>query len=60
VLIFGLDDTSTGLTAYTDADHASQPDRHSISGILFLFDGAAIAWSSRKQPLIALSSTDAE
>jgi hypothetical protein len=57
-LTFGLD--NTGLTAYTDADHASQPDGHSISGSLFLFDGAAIAWSSRKQPHIALSSTEAE
>jgi hypothetical protein len=58
VLTFGLDDT--GLTAHSDSDHASQPDRHSISGNIFLYDGAAIAWSSRKQPLIALSSTEAE
>ncbi|KAF7376711.1 Transcription factor [Mycena sanguinolenta] len=57
-LAFGLDDS--GLLAYTDADHASQPDRHSISGNAFLYDGAAIAWSSRKQSLIALSSTEAE
>jgi hypothetical protein len=48
VLTFGLDDTR--LTAYTDSDHASQPDRHLISGNIFLYDGAAIAWSSHKQP----------
>ncbi|KAF7334226.1 Transcription factor [Mycena sanguinolenta] len=57
-ITFGLDDS--GFVAYTDADHASQPDRHSISGNLFLFDGAPIAWSSRKQALIALSTTEAE
>jgi hypothetical protein len=55
MLTFGLDDT--GLTAHSDSDHASQP---AISGNIFLYDGTAIAWSSRKQPLIALSSTEAK
>jgi hypothetical protein len=58
VLTFGLDDT--GLAAYTDSDHALHVDRHSISGNIFLYNGATIAWSSCKQPLIALSSTEAE
>jgi hypothetical protein len=39
---------------------ASQQDHHSISGNVFLFDGAAISWSLCKQALIALSSTEAE
>ncbi|KAF7326533.1 Transcription factor [Mycena venus] len=58
VLTLGLDDS--GLTAYSDVDHASQPDRHSVSGNVFLYDSAAISWSSRKQAPIALSSTEAE
>jgi hypothetical protein len=48
------------LKAYSDADWASQLHRHSISGSVFLYGGAAISWSSRKQPIIALSSTEAE
>jgi hypothetical protein len=58
VLTFGLD--NTGLTVHLDSDHTSQPDGHSISGNIFLFDSAAIAWSSRKQLFIVLSSTEAE
>jgi hypothetical protein len=58
VLTFGLDDT--GPAAYTDSNHASHVNQHSISGNIFLYDGTAIAWSSHKQPLIALSSTEAE
>ena len=48
------------VVGFTDADWGSQDHRHSISGHVFLFCGGAIAWSSRKQPLIALSSTEAE
>jgi transposase InsO family protein len=57
-LTFGLD--RSGFVAYSDSDWASQPHRHSISGAAYLYDGAAIAWSSRKQSIIALSSTEAE
>lgn len=57
-LTFGL--STDGLTGYSDADWASQPHRHSISGHVFLFTSGAITWSSRKQPIIALSSTEAE
>jgi len=52
--------TSNGIEAYTDADHASQTYRHSISGYAFLINGGAVSWSSKKQPLIALSTTEAE
>jgi hypothetical protein len=49
-----------GLTGYTDADWASQDHRHSTSGYIFLIDGGAVSWSSKKQPVVALSSTEAE
>ncbi|KAJ3474890.1 hypothetical protein NLI96_g12195 [Meripilus lineatus] len=58
VLMFGGD--LTDLTGFTDADWGSQAHRHSISGSVFMFCGGAISWSSRKQLLIALSSTEAE
>jgi hypothetical protein len=45
---------------YCDADWASQPGRHSISGYSFHLGVGAITWSSKKQNLVALSSTEAE
>lgn len=57
-LTFG--ETRTGLEAFSDADWASQEHRHSISGYAFLFDGGAVSWSSKKQSIVALSSTEAE
>jgi hypothetical protein len=55
-----LGTTRDGLQAYTDSDWASAAHRHSISGAVFVFDGAAFQWYSRKQSLVALSSTEAE
>ena len=57
-LTFGLNDD--GLVGYTDADWASQAHRHSISSSVFLVSGGVISWSSRKQPIVALSTTEAE
>ena len=45
---------------YCDSDWASQPDRHSISGYSFHIGVGAVTWSSKKQTLVALSSTEAE
>jgi Reverse transcriptase (RNA-dependent DNA polymerase) len=52
--------TGDDLEGYTDADFASQQDRHSISGYVFRYRGSAISWSSKCQTLIALSTTEAE
>jgi hypothetical protein len=49
-----------GLEAFSDADWASQEHRHSISGYIFTIDGGAVSWSSKKQPIVALSTTEAE
>ena len=44
-----------------DADWASDSqDRQSISGYCFFFNGSLVSWSSVKQRVIALSSTEAE
>ena len=45
---------------FCDADWASQKHRHSISGFSFHYGQGAISWSSKKQPVISLSSTEAE
>lgn len=49
------------LLGYTDSDYArDMNDRKSTSGYVFLLNGAAICWSSRKQDIVTLSSTEAE
>jgi transposase InsO family protein len=54
------DGRSDEFKAYTDADFGCQPDRRSTSGYAFLLAGAAISWSSKKQQLVTLSSTESE
>jgi hypothetical protein len=49
------------LTGYADADWGGDStERKSNSGYIFKFLGAPIVWASRKQTLVALSSTEAE
>ena len=52
---------SNGLVkGFCDADWASNKHRHSISGYSFHFGCGTVSWSSKKQYIIALSSTEAE
>ena len=49
------------LHAYCDSDWAGCPDtRRSTSGYVVMFGGAAVAWISKRQPTVALSSAEAE
>jgi hypothetical protein len=49
------------LVGYSDSDWCGDRiDRRSTSGYVFLLNGAAISWSSKKQPVTALSSCEAE
>ncbi|KAK2401498.1 hypothetical protein QL285_051088 [Trifolium repens] len=49
------------LRAYSDADWANdQDDRRSVSGSCIYLGPNLIAWSSKKQQLVARSSTEAE
>ena len=59
--LFYVADAPLLLYGYTDADWAgSIADRRSMSGFIFSFGSAAVTWSSKKQPTVALSSTEAE
>lgn len=47
--------------AFSDSNWAGcQITRRSTSGYVFLFNGGAISWRCKKQPAVALSSTEAE
>jgi hypothetical protein len=48
------------LVAYSDADWAGAHDSRSTSGVLTLVNGTALTWLSRKQPLVAMSTAEAE
>jgi len=48
------------LVGFVDADGASQEHRRAISGYVFVVDGGAVSWSSKKQELVTLSTTEAE
>ncbi|KAF2881527.1 hypothetical protein ILUMI_24645 [Ignelater luminosus] len=54
-------DDSNDLIGYSDADWANDSDdRKSITGYAYIFQNGLISWNSRKQPTVALSSTEAE
>ena len=48
------------LQGWVDADGASQEHRRAISGYVFMVDGGAVSWTSKKQELVTLSTTEAE
>ena len=49
------------LSAWCDSDWAGDPDsRRSTTGCVFSLGTGAISWSSKRQPTVALSSTEAE
>jgi hypothetical protein len=48
------------LVGYTDADGSMAEDRRAISGYAFLIDGGAVSWSSKRQEIVSLSTTESE
>jgi len=53
-------DKEVQLKVYTDSDHASEPDRISISGSILYLNGCPVSWHCKKQKSVALSSTEVE
>ena len=48
------------VSGYSDADWASHLHRHSISGFVYYIGNGIVSWSCKKQPIVTLSSTEAE
>jgi len=49
------------ITSYSDADYAScRNTRRSVSGYIFLLNGCAISWLSKKQNSVSTSTTESE
>ncbi len=58
-LTFNNGDTT--IVGFCDADYAGDLDtRRSTTGYVFVLNGGAISWSSRLQPTVAASTTEAE
>lgn len=58
-LIFGI--TRSEIIGYCDSDFAADiDDRKSTSGYVFVKNGAALSWQTKKQPVVALSTAEAE
>jgi len=48
------------LKAFSDADYADLTDRKSTTGYVILLGDSPIAWCSKKQKIVSLSTTEAE
>jgi hypothetical protein len=57
-LVFG--EKKEDLQGWVDVDGASQEHRRATSGYVFIVDGGAVSWTSKKQELITLSTMEAE
>lgn len=60
-LVFEGNKCDDPVEVYSDADFAGDnTDRKSTSGLLITLFGDTICWSTRKQPIVALSSAESE
>ena len=59
--IFYKKNRNKQLIALTDSDYAGDiEDKRSTFGYVFMLSGGAVSWSSKKQPIVTLSTTEAE
>ncbi|KAK2452968.1 putative mitochondrial protein [Trifolium repens] len=55
------DNKNLCLIGWSDSDYAGDlDDRKSTTGYLYMLGSGAISWSSKKQPIVTLSTTEAE
>ena len=53
--------SDSSLHGYSDADWTGDIDScYSTTGNVFVMSNAAVSWLSKKQPVVALSTTEAE
>ena len=60
MLTYGGQNSNAHVNIYCDADWASHADRKSVSGYVVTIASGAVAWSSKKQNTVALSTAEAE
>ena len=61
VKFHAVTNTKPELIGFCDADWGSDKDtRRSTTGYIFMLSGGSISWTSKLQPTVALSSTEAE
>ncbi|XP_047308518.1 secreted RxLR effector protein 161-like [Impatiens glandulifera] len=59
-LIYG-GDTQCLITGYSDSDYAGDVDsRRSMTGYVFTLGGSVVSWKATIQPIVTLSTTEAE
>ena len=60
-IIYQPSDSPEPFITYSDADHGGNPDNgKSTGGYVVKIGSGAVSWSSKLQPLVALSTTEAE
>ena len=60
-MVYDGEGKNVELVGYADADWASDVDtRRSTTGYVFMLGGCTVSWRSRRQPSVALSTTEAE
>ena len=58
-IVYGTEPNT--VVGYCDADYAGDLDtRRSTTGFVFILNGGAITWLSKRQPTVAVSTTEAE
>ena len=59
-LCLSYGETRHVLKGYADADGSMAEDQHAISRYAFLINGGAVSWSSKRQEIVSLSTTESE
>lgn len=60
-IVYNKTEEEPKIEAFCDADYAGDMEtRRSTTGYIILYGGGPISWCSRRQPLVAMSSTEAE
>lgn len=48
------------LQGFADADGSMAEDRRAVTGYAFILNGGAVSWSSKRQSIVSLSTTESE